>query len=70
MLVNLESTVVKGVCGNFTTAQHMKLLIADMRIKVASLDRPYVPSLLFYTPWLVVLKHDTYKTTKNSIKCN
>jgi hypothetical protein len=23
-----------------------------MRIKAASLDRPYVPSLLFYTPWL------------------
>jgi hypothetical protein len=25
MLVNLESTVAKGVCGYFTTAQHMKL---------------------------------------------
>jgi hypothetical protein len=25
MLVNLESIVAKGVCGYFTTAQHMKL---------------------------------------------
>jgi hypothetical protein len=25
MLVNLESPVAKGVCGYFTTAQHMKL---------------------------------------------
>jgi hypothetical protein len=25
MLVNLESTVAKDVCGYFTTAQHMKL---------------------------------------------
>jgi hypothetical protein len=25
MLENLESTVAKGVCGYFTTAQHMKL---------------------------------------------
>jgi hypothetical protein len=25
MLVNRESTVAKGVCGYFTTAQHMKL---------------------------------------------
>jgi hypothetical protein len=25
MLVNLDSRVAKGVCGYFTTAQHMKL---------------------------------------------
>jgi hypothetical protein len=40
-----------------------------MRIKAASLGRPYVPSLLFYTPWSVQLKHNQIKRKKHLLKC-
>jgi hypothetical protein len=46
------------------------VLITDMRIKAASLGRPYVPSLLFYTPWPKYPQNCSCKRSKIFVACS